>query len=180
MGMTTTNVSRIIFRYLNIANQFGGVFIGLAGFYLIGLLTFTKSSKAFARRLRLGTGFFLGVSLALAYKPCVTPTLTVITNLCNAVETANIGALMLGSYTLGTTLVILVSGVLLATLINQLPSAAGKTFVKRFCGVVLLTASFLIISGRMTDYKSFLVGRFVPQVMDHSMPMESHEGMNRK
>ncbi|MFQ5430883.1 MAG: cytochrome c biogenesis CcdA family protein [Nitrospinota bacterium] len=168
MGMTTTAVSKIIFRYLELANQFGGVIIGLIGCYLIGWLSVTEASPLFTQRLVLGAGFLLGGSLALAYKPCITPTLTVILNLTNTLETANIGGVMLAFYTLGVSTVILIVGFALAAGFNRLHSVFAKTIVKKFCGVVLLTVSFLILSGMMTDYKSFLVGRFVP--MAESMP----------
>ncbi len=162
MGMTTTGVSRTIFRYLELANQFGGVIIGLAGCYLIGWLAVRESSPLFTYRLKLVAGFLLGGSLALAYKPCITPTLTVILNLTNAMETANIGAVMLAFYTFGISTVIIVAGTVLAAGFNRLSSVFAKTVIKKSCGAVLLAASFLILSGKMTDYKSFLVGRFVP------------------
>ena len=168
MGMTTTGISRVIFRHLDLADQFGGVIIGLIGCYLIGWLTVKESSPIFTQRLRLAAGFLLGGSLALAYKPCITPTLTVILNLTSALETANIGAVMLTFYTFGVSAVILVTGIALVAGFNRLPSVFAKTIVKKSCGIVLLAVSFLILSGKMTDYKSFLVGRFVPMAV--SMP----------
>jgi len=185
MGMTTTGISRIIFRYLELANQFGGVIIGLAGCYLVGWLTLRESSPVFTQRLRLAAGFLIGGSLALAYKPCITPTLTVILNLTNSQETANIGAVMLASYTFGVSTVILVSGLALAAGFNRLPWVFAKNIIKKSCGVVLLAASFLILSGKMTDYKSFLVGRFVPRASTVTVPADPPEAaqpgeVNRK
>jgi cytochrome c-type biogenesis protein len=103
-----------------------------------------------------------GAALALAYKPCVTPTLTVILNLNNSAETAGAGAVLLLAYTLGTVTVILATGVVLSILSRRISSDLAKVTIKRLCGVVLIIVSFLILSDRMTAYKSFLVGRFVP------------------
>ena len=151
MGMTTTGISKAFFRYLDLANQFGGVIIGLIGCYLIGWLTVKESSPIFTQRLRLVAGLLLGGSLALAYKPCITPTLTVILNLTNALETANIGAVMLAFYTFGVSTVIIVAGIALAASFNRLSSVFAKNVIKKSCGIVLLAASFLILSGKMTD-----------------------------
>ena len=180
MGMTTTSVSRTIFRYLDLGDQFGGVIIGLTGCYLIGWLTLKESSPLFSQRLRLGAGFLLGGSLALAYKPCITPTLTVILNLTSALETANIGAVMLAFYTFGVSTVILVSGMALTVGATRLPSVQAKNIIKKTCGVVLLTVSFLILTGKMTDYKSFLVGRFVPMAVSMPTSVDVPGEVNRK
>ena len=180
MGMTTTAISKALFRYVDLANQFGGVIIGLIGCYLIGWLTVKESSPIFTQRLRLAAGLLLGGSLALAYKPCITPTLTVILNLTNALETANIGAVMLAFYTFGVSTVIIVSGIALTAGFNRLSSVFAKTKVKKSCGVVLLAASVHILSGKMTDYKSFLVGRFVPQAATVTVPADPPVEMNRK
>lgn len=180
MGMTTTGISKILFRYLDVANQFGGVIMGLAGCYLIGWLTVKESSPLFTHRLRLGAGFLIGSSMALAYKPCITPTLTSILNLTNALETANIGAAMLAFYTFGVSTVIIVAGIALAASFNRLSSVFAKNVIKKSCGVVLLAASFLILSGKMTDYKSFLVGRFVPMAASMPAPDDVQGEVNRK
>lgn len=164
MGMTTTGISKVLFGNLDLANQFGGVIIGLVACYLLGWLSFKGSSSASMRIINILSSLAFGAALALAYKPCVTPTLTVILNLNNNVETANAGAVMLASYTLGTATVILATGVGLSLLLRRISSNFAKIFIQRFCGVVLIIVSFLILSDRMTDYKSFLVGRFVPMV----------------
>lgn len=162
MGMTTTGISKVIFKHLDLANQFGGVVIGLVACYLVGWLSFKGPSTAYMRMIYIASSLAFGAALAFAYRPCVTPTLTVILNLNNNVETAGVGAVMLAFYTLGTATVLLAGGVGLALLSMRIPSDSMKIFLKRFCAIVLFTASFLILSDRMTDYKSFLVGRFVP------------------
>lgn len=173
MGMTTTGISKVIFRHLELANQFGGVVIGLVACYFAGLLTFKGYSGANMRIIDILFSLAFGAALALAYRPCVTPTLTVILNLNNNVETAGAGAVMLAFYTLGTATVLLAGGALLSYFSMRISSDSTKIFLKRLCGVVLFIVSFLILSDRMTDYKSFLVGRFVP--MPSTVGMEGGE-----
>ena len=128
MGMTTTGVSRFIFRYLELTNQLGGIIIGLT----------------------------------------------------NATKTANIGAVMLASYTFGVSTVIFVAGLALAAGFSRLSSVFAKDVIKKVCGVILLTVSFFILSGKMTDYKSFLVGRFVSQASTVIVPDEVPGGVIRR
>ena len=179
-GMSTTAISKIIFLYIDILNQAGGVVIGLAGLYFIGILTLDNMIQSKIEKLYIGWGFLLGASLAFAYKPCVTPTLTKVLMLNNSTETAGIGAIMLIAYTLGVIAAILGAELLLVRYVNSLTSYTTKSNIRKFSGAILLISSILILSGQMTNYKSFLVGRFVPG-MDHSeAPSTNGKHMNHK
>ncbi len=177
LGMTTTGISKLIFSYLDIATQFGGVVLGLVGLYFVGLLTFYESSAFFKMLLKPLFAVLFGVSLALAYKPCVTPALTIILNLNNHPETAAMGGLFLAGYALGTVTVIFLAGVGLSFLAKKLLPSGGSLLLKKFCGIIIVGVSVLVLSGNMTSYKSFLVGRFVPHV---SMEDMEHKGMDHK
>jgi len=178
MGMVSTGASRFLFRFLAVGNQVGGVVIGLAGLYLLGALTFREMSPAALRKLYLGVGFLLGASLGLAYKPCVTPTLSVIMNLNTHAETAGRGGLLLAFYTLGMSTSIAGVGFAIAVLTWSFRFAAVKKFLVRLCGVLLVVVSVLMISDHMTNYKSLLVGSLIPSHSHtHSEP---HEGMSHE
>ena len=164
MGMTTTALSKTIFKNMDLFSQLGGVVVGLAGFYLLGLLKFDERPGVFLTVSRLTAGFLFGGAMGLAYKPCVTPTLTKIFNLTNNAQTAGVGGVMLVAYALGISTVILAVGLALAWGGLSLPSSASRSVVMRICGVLLLVSAALILSDSMTLYKSFLVGRFVPDV----------------
>jgi cytochrome c-type biogenesis protein len=172
-GMSTTAVSKTIFLYIDILNQAGGVVIGLAGLYFTGLLTLDDSNKPKIEKLYIGWGILLGASLAFAYKPCVTPTLTKVLMLNNSTETAGIGAAMLIFYTLGVSTAIIGAELILIRLVNGVDSLQVKKIIRKACGGILLIASILILSGHMTEYKSFLVGRFVPAI-DHNVDHSTH------
>ena len=166
-GMSTTSISRKIFLYNDLLNRFGGVIIGLSGFYLLGLLSpkdLPERVKSIAFPIVL---LLFGASLAVAYKPCVTPTLTAIFAFSGSEETANFGAIMLIFYTLGISTAIFASEFILAFYGSKLGSDSKKHLIKNICGVVVLFVSILILSGQMTNYKSFLVGRFVPDDSNH-------------
>lgn len=165
MGMPTTDISKVIFKYLGIANQFGGVMVGLIGLYFLGALSLRIISKN-ARTANKVFGLFFGMALAFAYKPCVTPTLTKIYNISQSTETAAFGGAMLVFYTLGAFTAIAALAVAIVALLSTSPLIIFKSLWAKAGGALLLVFAFLILSGHMTTYKSFLVGRFVPQTMD--------------
>jgi len=178
MGMISTGVSRLLFRFLEMGNQVGGVVIGLAGLYLLGVLTFREMPPAALRKLYLAVGFLIGASLGLAYKPCVTPTLSVIINLNTHAETAGRGGLLLAFYTLGMATSIAGVGFAVSLLAWRLRSVAVKNLLTRLCGVLLVVVSVLMISNHMTSYKSLLVGKLIP-THNHAHS-ESNGGMSHE
>tara|TARA_B100000315_G_scaffold259397_1_gene315290 strand:+ start:19127 stop:19852 length:726 start_codon:yes stop_codon:yes gene_type:complete len=161
MGMRTTSLNKTIFEYLNLSNQLGSVVIGLISFYFIGWLTFKEKPETLFAAIKLIFGFLFGAGLAFAYKPCVTPTLSKIYMISSSVETAGMGGILLISYALGVSTVIFGFAFALALFAARLTSFSLKTAILKTCGVVLLVAATLIISDKMTVYKSFLVGWFV-------------------
>lgn len=177
MGMTTTALSKAVFNYLRPATQIGGVVVGLVGFYLLGMLTLGKLSKTASLSLRLGVAFLFGVSMGLAYKPCVTPTLTKIFNYTSSAQTASFGGTLLIFYSLGMATAILLAGMALAWVGMNLKSGPAKIMARRVCGVVLLVAAVLILADYMPAYKRLLVGGFVPaSAHDHSESMDMDMG----
>lgn len=178
MGMPTTAVSGALFSNLKLANQFGGVVVALLGLYFVGVLTVEKSWRWFGP-LKTAFGALFGASLALAYKPCVTPTLTKIYAISGSAETAGKGGALLFFYTLGAFAAMSLVAAILLGGAARIKGAAARAGVVKGCGALLLVFSFLILSGNMTRYKSFLVGRFVPQTAghDHSGGMKDMKGM---
>jgi len=170
MGMTTSYISKLFFNNLGLANQFGGVALGLIGCYFIGWLTLGGLEGAAAAATRYGFAFVFGGAMGFAYKPCVTPTLTKIFSLTSVEQTASTGGMMLVLYSLGISTALLAMGMALAWIGTELSSATARSAAQKACGAVLLIGAILILSDSMPAYKRFLVGRFVPQV-SHSHDM---------
>ncbi|MDH4182844.1 MAG: hypothetical protein OEV92_01365 [Nitrospinota bacterium] len=162
LGMTSTAISRMAFKHLSLSGQIGGVFIGLLALYVAGLLTLDRKSAV----ARVGVkvfGFLLGAALALSYKPCVTPTLTYIYGLTQTTETVARGGALLVFYTLGEFSIIALASAGLYWLILKAGGLSLRKGARLACVAVLLTVSGMILTDKMTIYKSFLVGRFVNQ-----------------
>jgi len=166
IGMVTTGISKILFRYNELLNQFGGVIIGLIGLSLLGWLTIKQSSKLSASGMRLGFGLLLGASLGIAYKPCVTPTLTVIFSMNTSPDNVPWAGFLLALYALGISTATLLFGIPLAAYATRLKSAKARDAVKKGCGILLVIVAVLMLTDKMTAYKSLLVEGFVPAATD--------------
>lgn len=155
LGASATSISNLIFGYLTILNQFGGVFLLLMGLYFIGLFRITEDNGKLYRRLG---GLLVGFSFAMAYQPCVTPTLTSIYNLTKSSETVNRGALMLSFYSLGISTAFISVGLIISKTLSIDGLKNIRIIIRRISGGLLITMSILILANWMTIYKSYLVG----------------------
>lgn len=162
MGLVSTALSKVIFNSLSLGGQIGGVVIGVIGLYLSGVLSFDEDRSPARTTGRYASAFLFGMAVALAYRPCVTPALTQIYKIASSPGGAGEGGLLLTAYSLGIATVITCVGLLVSWGVGKAGSLRLETAVKRLCGAVLLVIAGLILTGNMTAYKSFLVGRFVP------------------
>lgn len=163
MGLVSTAMSKVIFNSLSPGNQIGGVLIGVIGLYLIGILSVDVDKSPAMTAGKYVAAFLFGSAVALAYKPCVTPALTEIYKIASNPAKVGEGAALLIAYSLGIATVISAVGLFVSWAVAKVSSPQVETVVKRFCGAVLLVIAGLILTGNMTVYKSFLVGRFVPE-----------------
>src|SRR3989304_599057 len=145
----------IIFGYLTILNQFGGVFLLLMGLYFIGLFRIAEDKGKYYRRFG---GLLIGFSFAMAYQPCVTPTLTSIYNLTKSSETVYRGTVMLSFYSLGISTAFSIAGLTISKTLSVDGLKNIRNIVQRISGGLLITMSILILANWMTIYKSYLVG----------------------
>ncbi|MBF0291882.1 MAG: hypothetical protein HQK86_06965 [Nitrospinae bacterium] len=162
MGLVPTAISKVIFNSLSLGNQIGGVVIGVIGLYLLGVLSFEKDGSSAMTAARYALALLFGIAVALAYRPCVTPALTEIYKIASNPASVGEGGVLLTAYSLGIATVISAAGLAVSWGIEKASSHRLETVVKNFCGAVLLVIAGLVLTGNMTTYKSFLVGRFVP------------------
>lgn len=162
MGLVPTALSKEIFNSLTVGNQIGGVVIGVIGLYLMGVLSFEGEDSPVFTAGKYVMSFLFGSAVALAYKPCVTPALTEIYKIASNPASVGEGALLLMAYSSGIATVVTAAGLLISWALAKASSPQAETLVKKSCGAVLLVIAGLILTGNMTAYKSFLVGRFVP------------------
>jgi len=125
------------------------------GLYFIGLFRIAEDKGKYYRRFG---GLLIGFSFAMAYQPCVTPTLTSIYNLTKSSETVYRGTVMLSFYSLGISTAFSIAGLTISKTLSVDGLKNIRNIVQRISGGLLITMSILILANWMTIYKSYLVG----------------------
>ncbi len=166
-GMSGTSISHAVFTHSGMLNQIGGVVIGLVGLFFVGLLTVREGAFPALGIVKVVSVFLFGAALGLAYKPCVTPTLTKIYNINTAPDNALLGGELLFFYALGISVAILFAGAFLSRLAVMIKPKVARSGIRKLLGVIILIVAGLILTDKMTLYKSFLVERFVTIPMEH-------------
>lgn len=155
LGASTTRFASILFLYQPLLLQIGGVLLFLCSMYFLGIL---KIPDAMRLPLRFGGSFLVGGILGLAYQPCVTSTLTAIYNAIKDPDTFSKGFVLLVCYTLGLLSAIAIAGYALVFLFSLDKLKITRKVTVKFCGLIMLFISGLILLQKMTIYKSMLVG----------------------
>jgi len=174
-GIRGGEVSTFIFGFNHVLSQTAGAAMAVIGFYLLGLFSLGEWESTHPRWVNFIFGSLLGASMAIVYKPCMTPMLTIIYNIASADGGGVKGGFLLFFYEAGASLMILSLSLALAYAVLKAPYQLLKKAVHLATGLLLLTVATLVLTGNMTNYKSFLVGRFVPASMSH---MGGEGGMN--
>lgn len=163
LGVSAAPTAVILYRYLPLLNQLGGVLILLIGLFYLGLFKIPGNPEnRYLWYILSGLGtIFFGMALAFAYRPCVTPTLSEIFNYTKDPRTVSEGALFLISYSAGVTTSLLSVGILFSTLVLITKSYSLKKSIRLISGTLLIIMGVMILTDWMVSYKSLLVGRLV-------------------
>jgi cytochrome c-type biogenesis protein len=158
MGIPRFGISRYLLYNKEALKIVTAVYIALLALYLVLCGIYQKWRVSPIAYLPVGA--LLGASLAVAYSPCITPAMSDIMNFAGRPENVIKGYYLLLTYAAGLSTAFALSG---ATIALSLDHLAGKIPTIRniaisFASIALFAFSFLLASGLMTSYKSFLVG----------------------
>ncbi len=104
----------------------------------------------------------IGVTFAVIYSPCITPTLSEIMGIAVRPQTASTGFFLALFYAMGLCLALGVTGIALVLLLKKMRFVQGNIrLTKDVCGSIVLLLGLLNISGYMTHYKAFFLGLLV-------------------
>lgn len=148
-------------RYLkyNIASLkiAAAVYIGIVAVLLLvfGITGMGRGLK----RVYLPIGLLLGASFAAAYSPCITPVMSDIMNFAGRGGNAIKGFALLVSYGAGLSVAFHLSGTVISETAGYLADGKrARSLLIVVSSTLLFLMTFLLITGLMTSYKSFLVG----------------------
>lgn len=155
LGLGATAVGSFLFRNQPALNKVSGVAIIVMGVLFLGSVFVTRLNREWQpdgliERAGKGGPVVAGAAFAIAWTPCVGPTLGAILGLATTTQGTGRGALLLGIYSAGLALPFLFS----AVAFNAATRAFG--FFKRHyaavqagSGVVLIAMGVLVITGEL-------------------------------
>jgi cytochrome c-type biogenesis protein len=154
------DAGRVLLSHINGLRIAAGVVIGLISLHLI----FGHSLSINGRLLRSivygGCALLLGLSFAVIYSPCVTPTYAKILQIGIDPQTAKQGAFLAWIYGLGMALSFSFVGMLLVLSLRYL-SEKYRSVLRNICGAFLGVLALMNITGVMVYYKAFFLGFLV-------------------
>jgi cytochrome c-type biogenesis protein len=104
----------------------------------------------------------IGITFAIIYSPCITPTLSEIMGMAVRPQTASAGFVLALFYGLGLSLAFGVTGIGLILLLKKTRLVLENIrLAKDVCGIIVLVPGMLNITGYMTHYKAFFLGLLV-------------------
>jgi cytochrome c-type biogenesis protein len=141
----------------------------VAGFYLllVSLYLIFPERISFFRKINspltlAGISLLLGLSFAVVYSPCITPTLSRVLGIANQPDTAIQGTVLAFFYGLGLSLAFALTGLVFIKLLLRVKRVVSNpSKVAQVCGLVLCILAVLNITGLMTYYKAFVLGLLV-------------------
>jgi cytochrome c-type biogenesis protein len=155
-------VGRYLSYNLGSLRLVAGIYLTLVSLYLIFPKRINVFRKITSPLALAGLSLLLGLSFAVVYSPCITPTLSEILGIANLPETATRGTVLAFFYGLGLSLAFAVTGLVLIQLLTRVQSAVNNPAkTSMICGLILSILALLNITGFMTYYKAFVLGLLV-------------------
>jgi len=155
-------VGRYLSYNLGSLRLVAGVYLTLVSLYLIFPDRINVFRKITGPLALAGLSLLLGLSFAVVYSPCITPTLSSILGIANLPETATRGTVLAFFYGLGLSLAFAVTGLVLIQLLTRVkPAVNNPAKTSMVCGLILSILALLNITGLMTYYKAFVLGLLV-------------------
>lgn len=157
LGATASVPGMYLLRYNSLLGQLGGVLALLLSAWFLRALRTPQVPDALV--LNIG-GLLLGSALAVNYRPCATPTLTLIYNLTKDPSTVGTGGMYLTVYAVGVCMAFLAVGFALTALLLVRGREGAIKWTRIVSGLLLLLFGILVITDLMAVYKGLLVGGF--------------------
>lgn len=156
LGLSAVGISRTLNQNEDVLNKVGGTLIVLMGLLFIAALFVDRLNKdwhvdALIERVGSGGPIVAGAAFAIAWSPCLGPTLGAILTLAASTESVVEGGVMLAVYSAGLAIPFLLT----ALAFSRMTTAFA--FVKRHYavimaagGVVLVVMGVLVFTGELT------------------------------
>ena len=165
LGVSFTAFGRFFGDHRELISRIAGVIILLLGLYQVGLLRFSFLNKERKLHTKLNLkkmnpliAFVLGFTFSFAWTPCVGPALSSVLLLASSSESALLGNLLVGLYTLGFVLPFLALGLFTTAVLNFIKRRQKiLQYAIKVGGVLLILIGLLTLVGWMDAITGRLV-----------------------
>ncbi|HEU4973970.1 MAG TPA: cytochrome c biogenesis protein CcdA [Baekduia sp.] len=156
LGMSATGIGSTLHDHQDTLNHIAGWLIVVMGVFFVATLFIPRLNREFrpeALIQRAGTGgpVIAGLAFAIAWTPCVGPTLASILAAASTSDTVGKGGLLLACYSLGLAIPFLITAVAFDRATNAFRWLRQRhILVTAVSGAVLVIMGLLILTGELT------------------------------
>jgi len=155
-------VSRILIYNIGNLRVSVGFIILFAALYIILANQIGFLSRKHSPLLLSILSLFIGISFAIMYSPCITPTLSDIMGMASQRITAGQGWYLAFCYGLGISIALVSSTLAIILLLKNRNFVLNNiNMMKIICSIILLIPALLNIGGLMRHYKAMVLGLLV-------------------
>jgi len=156
------NISRSLLYNIGDLRVVSGIIILLVGLYILLVDRIHFLSRQHNPILLSILSLLIGVTFAIIYSPCITPTLSEIMNLAAQKASAVEGWYLAFFYGLGISAALVATSITLILFLRRRDFVMRHTrLIKNVCGIIVLVPALLNIAGLMRHYKAFFLGFLV-------------------
>ena len=155
LGLSATGISQALRTNIETLNKVAGILIIVMGFFFVATLFITRLNAewrvdALMERAGRGGPVIAGGAFAIAWTPCVGPTLTAILGLASTTGSVLQGGIMLGVYSLGLAIPFLLTALAFSRMTTAF--AVVKRHYREIMalgGLVLIVMGVLVYTGEL-------------------------------
>lgn len=157
LGMVATGIGSTLRDNRDVLNKVAGVLIVMMGVVFVASLFVSRLNaewrpQALLARVGSGGPMVAGAAFAIAWTPCIGPTLTAILSAAAVQDTVGQGGLLLAIYSAGLAIPFLISAVAFQRATTVFRWLRDRyVVITAVSGVVLVAMGALIFTGEMTD-----------------------------
>ncbi|MFQ5582295.1 MAG: cytochrome c biogenesis protein CcdA [Mariprofundaceae bacterium] len=155
-------ISKLLLYNVSDLRLISGIVILLAGLYILLVDRIILLSRKHTPLLLSALSLFVGISFALIYSPCITPTMSDIMGIASQSQTAVEGWHLALMYGIGICAAFGVVGIALVLLLRRSRVVIhNDRLIKNICGIIVLIPALLAMTGLMRHFKAFVLGFLV-------------------
>ncbi len=155
-------ISRTLLYNIGDLRWLSGIVILLVGLYFLLVDHVAILERTHKPTLVSILSLLIGITFAIIYSPCITPTLSDIMGMAARPQTVSEGWALAVTYGLGLSLSFGLAGLVLILLLRRVEFVKGHArLIKDICATIVLVPGVLNVTGLMTHYKAFFLGLLV-------------------